>query len=436
MYCGAELPAEAAAAARELPEDLDELVAKALGKGGKLAMARLQDKLKGSKRTATANKAPSTPPVSGGRGFATAPAGADLPPRKATPTNASASGTAPSDASPSDAESGPDTTIDGLDALLSAARTALDTNDRAAASAALRKLSAQAAALADTLPASTSPPPPPAVELPPLRKPFMLVVEGLGDGSRGVDLAGPLGVDVATARQVALARHARVALRASERVRLDARATAIGAAGIACCVVPRAAIEALPPATLLLALTEPVSGPARSPWVVTSTPHWQAASAPDAQTLYQGAVERDAGPVLLAVPGEVLLRRHAQARDLGYRTHKRHQAARDLGETRVPVLDLHGPGVHLRLLPGMTSPVGWPGADERSSLRAFRALIDGLPATFPGVFVEGARACSPPRSLPMQRDAAGKDRQVHTLSGWPTWEEHTRICRILHRVDG
>ncbi|MCK6507031.1 hypothetical protein L6R53_27265 [Myxococcota bacterium] len=426
LYCGATLPPELAGRPRApiapaaVPDDLDQLVAAALKGGGAAQVQRLQEAL----RQARSSPVPPAPPTAG---LALVP-----PPAPPLPD--------------------PLALAAALDLLVddaSAARRAWQAGDLRVAHARLRAVAGRVpgllADLASPAPEGKAPDldagaradrsAPPPVELPPVRRAFLLVVEGPGDTERDRQLAQALEVDLATARQLAISRHPRVALRADEAPPLWERARAVRALGLRAAVTSPEELLAQPAAVLLVGV-EPTGGdPFAGDWWVDPWPHWTAEAPPDPAALRAQA--RRAAPLsaILVVPGEVVSTRQAEDRDLGRATHRRHQGSHVVGETRLPVVDLHGPGGLVRLVPGWTDLSGLRGLIAEESLSAtlnLRRLLEGMSRVRPDLKVEGSRSCGPSRDLPAPPEGAGRDRRVHTLSGWPTWEEHTRLCRVLH----
>lgn len=343
-----------------------------------------------------------------------------------------------------------DAALDLLVDDASAARRAWQGGDPDQARARLLALSTRLPALLQGLPAQPDPaaarpagaalppaplPSPPPVELPPVRRDYLLVVEGPGDTERDRQLAQALEVDLATARQLAISRHPRVALRADAPTALWERARALERTGLRAVVASQEELRSQPDAVLLVAVEPEGADPFTGTWWVDPWPHWTAEAPPDPAALRAQARRATPLPTVLVVPGEVVSTQQAEGRDLGRSTHRRHQGGHRIGEARLPVIDLHGPGGVVRLVPGWTDLTGLRGLIAEDSMSAalnLRRLVEGLSRARPGLRVEGSRSCAPSRELPMQAEGAGRERRVHTLTGWPSWEEHSRLCRILH----
>ncbi|MCB9777735.1 MAG: hypothetical protein H6742_04155 [Alphaproteobacteria bacterium] len=430
LYCAAAMPESDApqqvTAKGPLPADLDALVARALAGGGMgdvVALRTAIEKARGDAPTPTA--VPGPLPVA-------APTwnedDEDAPtPAPAAPADAGSD--APDGAAPAAAP--PDPTAQTLAIVASQAAQAQDAwtrGDPDAARTALAAVQARVHRLLPELARAAAPP----VALPPVHKDWALVVDGLGDGDRALDLAGALDVDVATARQIALSRAPRVARRGDDDGPLRPLLDALQRAGIRAALVHRDALLALPPAALVVGLDVPGRGPGASPWRLTWSDRWTRAHAPEAVDGADHGTPCPPPRPFLAVPGEVVVTKHAAGRDLGRMTHKRHQHERSVGESRVPVLDLHAADAVLRLTPGLTDLRGWvPG--QQGGLQAWKALLDRLPDLFPGIAVAAARTVSPTRDRPLTVDGAVPDGRIQALGAWPGWEEHSRLCRMLQQ---
>jgi hypothetical protein len=254
--------------------------------------------------------------------------------------------------------------------------------------------------------------------LPPIRHAWLLIVDGISDPSRAGVLAEALGVDLATARQVALAPNPRIVLRADERAGLDERAARVqGNARVRALVVGRQELLALLAPSVAVAALRP------RVFSATSQPAWLGPPG--------GAVSAehmlDATGISLAVPGDVVVRRYR----VGVETRRGStKAVKVAGERRVAVLDLHGPDTFVRLALGVTDLQGVPGHDPHSALRSMRALPDGIRAWWPEILVLAPRTCRLPDAPTLDRVAAEPDGLE--IGGWASWEEHTRLCRLLH----
>jgi hypothetical protein len=221
---------------------------------------------------------------------------------------------------------------------------------------------------------------------------------------------------MATARQVGLARHPRAALRGAVREDLEERAARYRERlGLPAVVLDEAVLRAQPPARLLLLLA--AEGPWRSAW----SPGWE----PENSAL--AALEVRVAPppeVRLVVVGELVFTRYREQHgrrkdDVRLVSH---------GDRRLAVLDLHHDGGVLRVVEGVTRLEGCAGIDPGRSALAFRGLPEALAARFPSATFTERCVCRPLRT-----PAAGEDGRLEA-SGWPTWEEHSRACRVLFGV--
>lgn len=250
------------------------------------------------------------------------------------------------------------------------------------------------------------------------RHPFALVVEGRGMGELAGDLAAAMGTDLATARQIALSRHARLVSRGEDPVRLAQMADEIERrAGLRAVVVHRDELRTAPDPVLVLGLE-------RDRLRITNIAVWLAPET----TVVEGRM--DMPEIRLGVPGEVAVRRFRRGRDLGaFARRTTSSGVRDLGEQRSHVLDLHGPGVALRLIEGITDLRGLPGVEGQASLRSWSAMLERAHERWHGLVLEGPRICAAETAPPGAHEPE-QDGPLQS-SGWPAWEEHTRICRLL-----
>ena len=294
-------------------------------------------------------------------------------------------------------------------------------------------LHAQLPALIELLPLSTSEEsqPRPATSGEPARlfegqgnwssagHPYALVLECPGDAMRAPVLARALEIDGVTARMLAVSRYPRVALRSADPEPLHRLCERYRSAiGLGAAVVPRDAL-------LDIDLPKVILGPAGlQGFRICDAPLWLQ---PEHDPLVDVSVLR--GPQLLvAVPGEVVTCHYRIAPDSRAR-HRRQDAYQLSRESRIGVLDLHGPGFFLRVVEGATDFRGLPGYVVQSSRRSFRGLVENISQWFPAIERFGSRVCRPtenPMPPPDQPLLARLE-----INAWPMWEEYTRQCRLL-----
>lgn len=258
----------------------------------------------------------------------------------------------------------------------------------------------------------------PLVELPPYRHAWLLVVDGAGDPQKARPLATAMDVDLPTAQQTALSPYPRVALRADARLTLDRKAGRVQAmAGLRSAVVSRETLLAIgAPLTALGA-----SGVSRFSVVEGSA--WRGGA--DPQTLGPSLIADTTG-VVLAVPGDVIVRKYRVGVDLG---RGRSRVVKAAGERRVAVIDLHGRDCFIRVVQAVTDLRGLPGHDAQSTLRSMRGLVDKLWQWWPQAKVLPARTARP-GDIPSLEEVAGQPEGLER-AGWAAWEEHSRLARLL-----
>lgn len=260
----------------------------------------------------------------------------------------------------------------------------------------------------------------PEVVLPPVRMPWMLILACPGDRSKASALARVLGVDGVTARMAALARAPRVVLRSetvheltrkAEQLRSELTLPAVVASReqLLQIAAPDVVLEGRSPDGLLVS--------AAWPWTAEAPVSPPA----DARVLAQDGV-------MLAVPGEVVVRRYRVGRSLA-RGRRQDKVLRLASEQRHRVVDLHGPGLFARVVAGVTDTSALPGHDPRSGLRAVQGLLDHVDNWLPEAVVQGERTVAPGSAptMPEGHDGAAPIE----ASAWPLWEEHSRLCRLL-----
>jgi len=390
LYCGATLPAPTAApppAPRALPADLDQLVQRALS--GRAKVSQVEAALLAARES---------PPVA--------------------PTPPASPAVAPPPSAPIDL-------FTQLHEQLLRARAAADRGEEAEARAALRQLIRLAEPHAEAKSAALPPPPtspaPVLVALPAMRQAYVLVVEGRGEVARAPGLALALAVDNATARLIAAARCPKVALRGEDSGPLEEAARRVEElAGLAAAVVAREALrDALPPDPVLAFADEGLVDLGEgAPWL-------------DPEGAPRGSGRRSAlGAVRLVVPGEIVVRRYRKAADRLRGTTL--SSLQESGERRIFVVDLHGEAGFWRLCEGLTDLRGLSGVEAHAQRRSLKGLLERSEALFPGARLFESRICVP--SEPPSRRPEEEGLGPQEVAGWPLWEEHTRLCRVLARL--
>ncbi len=405
LYCGARMPNPVAPSPEKppAPENLDELIRRALTGAGSAGAVRA---------ALSARPAPEPEPP---------------PPSRA----------APPEPAESRGDAGPSTLL--LPGLAEAARSAYTRQDASGWRLALARLDeALQHARLDPPPAAAPRPPPPGtrspvvpsvehrpdppasaplapaeapltVRLPPVRLPWILLMDGADRPELAPRLAEALEVDLFTARLYSAGRFARVVGRSPLDSQLRRRAAAIEALGLRASVISRAALEASPIARFVV---EALGG---STWRVLDEPVWEEDIEPET---HGGGEPIEVAAPLVVVPGEVEVRRRGQ-RQVARRLRDRYLADGPTTESRVGVIDLHFPTMILRIVEGLSRLDALPGSTPGAGARSFRSLLNSLDTHFPDSHVEARRVIS---SGPA-RDAAGVE------SGWPAWEEHSRLLR-------
>jgi len=243
------------------------------------------------------------------------------------------------------------------------------------------------------------------IDLPPYRLQWALVVDPPRDEARGTDTATALKLDLSSGRMIARCQHPKVALRSRDRIDLLRRAdTWEEQMGLPAQVCDAEQLLALGHASLVMRLGRD------TPWRILPGRGWR--TDPDQLNAEGEPLPRP--EVRLVVPGEVVIERY---RHLGGQLLKQN-------ERRLRVADLHGPGVFLRCVEGLTRFEGWPELSGMSATQGFRAFSELIVETWPAA-VPGPRRCKP------VRDAKANDQGRAESDGWAEWEEHSRLCRVL-----
>ena len=258
-----------------------------------------------------------------------------------------------------------------------------------------------------------------AAGLPMGRRPYVLVVDGRGD----LDLAHPLsaitGLDHVTTRMVAASEWDRPLLWAVDRSGLDAMAQQISQQlGVGATVHETSRLATLQGPRAVL-------GWQPDGVLTTEKPIWMGMqlSEETGETLpFEG--------VTLAVQGQVEVRRFLEQRRGRWSRNKGNTERREIGGRRVVLVDLHGPDCFFRIVLGVSNFRGAPYFREGSSVLSMKALVEGLPEVFPGIHIQGKRVAHAQGAKAMQDSES--ERSSFEITGWSTWEEHTRLCRA-HR---
>jgi hypothetical protein len=392
LYCGERMPnptgAPPPAPRTELPAELDQLVRAALtGQGGVGAIREVLSRPRPAvDQDAATEEAP--------RGYLTPP------PR-----------------------SRPDALADRVVELGGLVRHAVRAG--ASAHALIDDLSAAVVDLRAALPVLDSPSPTPAppaprepepeparpIELPPARLPWALALHGTAEATV---LAEALQVDAVTARAAALAAGTRIVLRSADRDAVDRRVANARRLALRARTITREMLLTVPAAWTAVGWDgERVRAVDAALWE----------DPPEPGNLPAGEAFSLDG-VLLAVPGEVEVSVSSPRREPGRLERSRYEPGTTAGtSTRVGVLDLHLLTGIVRVVETVTDFRGL-NADSTSARPSYHALVEDLGRLLPGVPAEPRRVCptGTPRPTPDGRILA---------SGWPTWEEHSRVCRAL-----
>jgi hypothetical protein len=246
------------------------------------------------------------------------------------------------------------------------------------------------------------------VILPTGRHPFGLAVWVSGlDASA---LAARAAVDLPTARAATAAGGTRVILRAADRADLERRCERLVAAGIGAAVFSASDLRVFGVARSVVALAPALR--------VVDTPLWDAP--PDPASLPAGEPLDDGEPWIL-VAGEVEERRFAGDAEPSRWQRSRFEVGGGVtAESRVAVVDLHTRSFILRIREGACDWRGDPSADPASQRRSLRRFVDTAADRWPALHVEPRRVC----------EARGRPGDTRA-TGWPAWEEHSRLCRLV-----
>jgi hypothetical protein len=249
-------------------------------------------------------------------------------------------------------------------------------------------------------------------------KPFLLVVDAGGGEEQVQALVQSLQLDGVTARLVARSNWWRVARGGESREPLEELAEDTRrATDLQVSVLAATDLAQVPAPRGLMGATED------GLWSVTK-PGWQG------EEEEAVAVKLSLASFSLAVPGSIVIRRFRHR-------ERRERSSRKMGtiqhegrQRRVGVLDLHGPDESLRLVSGVTNFSRLPGDFQGTGPRSFSLFQSWLEQELE---VLGRRICEPLRSAPgTQSEDNPSEFQI---TGWPVWEEYSRICalHLAHR---
>ncbi len=315
-----------------------------------------------------------------------------------------------------------------LDALIAAAGEARAAPDVATRKAALERVRAALEAAERTVEdnvdheeaaATTDPEPPeppdegPPFRIPLARHPYALVIGAVPSGVETGALASALEVDVATARVAVLAGGTRIVLRAAVATDLERRLGALAALGVIAAVISREELLAT------AAARGCVAAAAADSWRVIDAPRW-GAERPEPARLPMGDLHIPGEPLLFTV-GEVEERRlRTEAEPSRWQRTRYSAGATPSAEGRIAVIDVHTVDGIYRFVEGAVDLRHLRGADTNAQRQAMKLLQAALVARWPEVPVEPKRMC-----------VATARPGAKTADGWPAWEEHTRVCRLL-----
>ena len=248
--------------------------------------------------------------------------------------------------------------------------------------------------------------------------PFLLVVDAGGGEAQVQALVRSLQLDGVTARFVASSSWWRVARGGESREELEEMAERTRAAtGLRVSVLATADLAQGESPRGLLGAGED------GRWCLAG-PGWQG----EEQEVEW--VEGRLAAFSLALPGTVVIRRyrHHARRE---RSFRKTGAVRHEGrERRVGVLDLHGAEGSLRIVSGSTDFTHLPGEFQGVGPRSFALFLSKLGQEME---VLGRRICEPSRA-PSGVKTKELPEEIQ-ITGWPVWEEHSRICasHLAHR---
>ena len=243
---------------------------------------------------------------------------------------------------------------------------------------------------------------------------FLLVVDAGGGEEQVQDLVQSLQLDGVTARLVARTAWWRVArwgesrepleeMAESARQATDLRVSVLAAADLGQIQAPRGLLGATEDGRLSLA----GSG-------------WQGEEEEEGET-----VDLSLASFSLAVPGAIVVRRFRHQEQRERSSRKMGTIQHEGRQRRVGVLDLFGPDGALRLVSGATDFSHLPGNFQGTGPRSFALFQKWLEQEME---VLGRRTCEPIRSAPGVQPEEGLSE--FQITGWPMWEDHSRICAL------
>ena len=260
-----------------------------------------------------------------------------------------------------------------------------------------------------------------SASLPLGRRPYVLIIDGCGNAELAEPLAKLTGLDHVTTRMVAASEWDRPLIWSIEPNGLEAIAARVrDELGISATVLESRQLVNLPHPLGVVGWEE-------GQLLCTDRAIWMGAH-PGESELYKVPFEG----IRLAVPGQVAIRRFQEQRRGRWGRNKGATERREIGERRVVLLDLHSPTHFFRLVLGVTSFRGAPEYTEGSGALSLKALLEWLPDQFGGVHVEGKRVAHAQGAKAMQDNES--ERSSFEISGWSSWEEHSRLCRLHRRL--
>ncbi len=250
-------------------------------------------------------------------------------------------------------------------------------------------------------------------------QPFLLVTDAGGGEAQVQDLVQSLQLDGVTARLVARTTWWRVARWGESQEPLEEMAERTRqATGLRVSVLKAADLGEIQPPRGLLGATEDGR-------LSLTGPGWQGEEEENGET-----VDLSLASFSLVVPGAIAIRRFRHQ-------ERRERSSRKMGtiqlegrQRRVGVLDLHGPDGALRIVSGATDFSHLPGNFQGKGPRSYALFQSWLEQEME---VLGRRVCDPTRSAPGVKPEGGP--LEFEITGWPVWEDHSRICalHLAHR---